>query len=361
MTEAMRPSGGAASRILKQALTASTKTVWLIIRITLPVSLAVALLDWLGAIEAVAGLLDPVMVYVGLPGEASLVLLSSAFLNIYSAIAAIQALGLSGRALGIIAIMCLSAHNLPLESAIMRKTGSSIFKMVLLRLAVMILAGLCFNLILPKDGPPALEPAVVAEAAAQADLKDAAEEVLVDTVADTGAEGPVAQEPGRGFAAYLASRPSIPGALWKWARDTGILLIKMIVIVSLIMVLQKVLDEFGFMKALSRVFSPLLRAFGLPAGTSVLWIIIQVVGYGYGAAIILEQIAQGKISQRDADLLNHHAAVCHSLLEDSLLFASIGAPLFWITLPRLVLAAAVVWLERARRHLFRRSFRVGTV
>src|SRR5512145_2607165 len=112
MTEAMRPSGGAASRIIKQALSASLRAVWLIVRIMLPVSFAVALLDWLGAVRAVAGWLDPVMVFVGLPGEASLVILSSALLNIYSAIAAVQGLGLSGRALTIIAIMCLSAHNL---------------------------------------------------------------------------------------------------------------------------------------------------------------------------------------------------------------------------------------------------------
>ena len=64
---------------------------------------------------------------------------------------------------------------------------------------------------------------------------------------------------------------------------------------------------------------------------------------------------------QEADLFNHHAAVCHSLMEDTVLFLAIGVPLFWITLPRLVLALLAVWLERARRRIFRRSFRVGTV
>jgi len=64
---------------------------------------------------------------------------------------------------------------------------------------------------------------------------------------------------------------------------------------------------------------------------------------------------------QEADLFNHHAAVCHSLLEDSALFLAIGVPLFWITAPRLVAALIVVWFERLRRQHFRRSFRVGTV
>jgi hypothetical protein len=64
---------------------------------------------------------------------------------------------------------------------------------------------------------------------------------------------------------------------------------------------------------------------------------------------------------RDADLFNHHAGICHSLLEDTTLFLAVGIPFFWITLPRFLLALLVVWLERARRRFSRRTFRIGTV
>jgi hypothetical protein len=64
---------------------------------------------------------------------------------------------------------------------------------------------------------------------------------------------------------------------------------------------------------------------------------------------------------QEADLFNHHAGICHSLLEDTVLFLAVGAPLFWITVPRFGLALLAVWIERARRRFFRRSFRVGTV
>jgi hypothetical protein len=76
---------------------------------------------------------------------------------------------------------------------------------------------------------------------------------------------------------------------------------------------------------------------------------------------LVEEIEEGRLSKFDSDLLNHNAAICHSLLEDSLLFASIGVPVAVLILPRLALSAVVVWLERARRWLFRKSFQAGTL
>jgi spore maturation protein SpmB len=352
MTDAMGPPGGAASRILKRAFSSALKAFWLLLRITVPVSFAVAALDWFGAIKALAAFLDPVMVFVGLPGEASLALISSLAVNVYSVIAVIGA------------IMCLVCHNLPVETAIMKKTGSSALKMVFLRVAMMIGVGFFFNLVLPYS----------AQEAQARDARARAREAALAAKEDSGEsiEAPELIEPGdaapgtaSGFSArvlsYWKARPPVLPALGRWARDTGFLLLKMILLVSLVMILQKVLDEFGFMGALARALSPLLKLFGLPAGTSALWLVIQVAGYAYGAAVLVDQVAEGKLPQRDGDLLNHHAAACHSMLEDTVLFASIGAPVLIITLPRIVLAAIVVWLERARRYLLKKSFSVGTV
>ena len=102
-----------------------------------------------------------------------------------------------------------------------------------------------------------------------------------------------------------------------------------------------------------------MRFLGPPAKASFLWIVINVVGYAYGAGIVVAEIESGRMKPQDGDLFNHHAAVCHSLLEDTALFLALGLPLFWLTLPRLAMAAVVVWAERARRHYFRRSFRAG--
>lgn len=344
MSDNAHPSGSLTARILKRALSSALKTAWLLLRIMVPVSFVVAALEWLGAMRFLAAWLDPVMKFVGLPGSASLALISSALINLYSAIAVIGTLHLSGRALTILAFMCLIAHGLPVETAVMKKTGSSVLRMVVLRVFMMVLSGLVLNAILPKDAPAS--PAAVQAA------PDAAAQAELAPVADVSALL-------RAEAAH--PRPPLLSALAAWGLSTLELLVKMVVIIVLIMILQKLLEETGVMTALSKISAPFLRAFGLPSGGSVLWIVIQVVGYSYGAAVLMDQVNEGKLSGRDGDLVNHHAAMCHSLLEDTALFVAIGAPILWITLPRLALAVAVVWLERARRWLFRKSFEVGTI
>ena len=45
---------------------------------------------------------------------------------------------------------------------------------------------------------------------------------------------------------------------------------------------------------------------------------------------MVEQMEQRKLSYGDGNLLNHHLAVCHSLLEDTIIFAAIGVPVLWV-------------------------------
>jgi spore maturation protein SpmB len=148
--------------------------------------------------------------------------------------------------------------------------------------------------------------------------------------------------------------------LGAWSLSTVRLSLKIVLFVVAVMITQRLLEEFGVMDFLSRLLAPVIRLFGLPREASFLWIVINIVGYAYGAGIIEEQVRAGRMKQQDADLFNHHAGLCHSLLEDTALFLAVGVPLFWITVPRLILALLAVWLERVRRHFFRHSFRVGT-
>ena len=293
-------------------------TLLFLLKIVVPVTLAVALLQWSGFLVVIARALAPLMGLLGLSGEAALVFLSSIFLNIYSAIAVAGGLGLDLRQATILAIMCLTAHNLLVETAVMKKSGSSAAKMAILRLGAAIVAGALLNLLLSRS---------------------LAARPFLATGAEQSAE--------------------ILGVLSGWAISTGKMAAKMALIVLFVMIAQRLLEEFRIMDFLSRLFAPLMRIFGLGENASFLWIVINIVGYAYGAGIVIEQIDSGRMKKQDGDLFNHHASMCHSLLEDSALFLAVGIPFFWVTVPRLAMAIIVVWSERIRRHYVRRSFRAG--
>ncbi len=291
--------------ILKTALPAAFKTTLWLLSLMIPISLLVTLLQYYGIISWAANLLNPLFHYLGLSGQCAFVFLTSIFLNIYSAIAVIASLSLSMREITIVALMCLISHNMIIETIIQNKTGSSGIKMVFIRLFSSIIGAMLLNYLLPADSIQAI------------------------TQQMTQAQ---------------------PDTLWLVIEDWGIkiffLSIKVIVFVSGLMILQKILERSGIIQLISKVLAPLIKAMGLPVRTSFLWIIANVLGLAYGSAIMMDELEKGKISREENDLLNHHVAVSHSLLEDTLLFMTIGVSAFWITVPRVMMAIAIVWLYR---------------
>lgn len=318
-------NGGFLSRLTRAAADGtrkSARTAVFLLKIMIPVSLVVALLGWSGILATASKAIAPLMRIIGLPGEAALAILSGALLSNYSAIAAMGSLSLSIREATIVSVMCLMAHNLIVETTVMRKAGSSAAKMAVLRVTSAIGTAFVLNLLLPR---------------ALGDI------------------------PFRKSAAALASRQEFWPMLGSWSLATGALVVKIFLIILVIMVVQKVLEEFRVMDFLSRIFAPLMKFLGLSRGASFLWIVINIVGYAYGAGITVAEVDSGRMKKQEADLFNHHAAISHSLLEDTIIFASMSLPVFWLLVPRLALSVAVVWGERFRRHYLKRSFRVGTV
>ena len=117
------------------------------------------------------------------------------------------------------------------------------------------------------------------------------------------------------------------------------------------MILQKILDEFGIIKWLEKPLKPLMILFGLPSQTSFSWIVANTLGLAYGSAVMINQVNEGKVTKNQADLLNHHIALSHSQLEDPLLFLTLGYSLFWLIIPRVIIAVIAVWLRRLEIYL----------
>ncbi len=296
--------------ILKTALPSAFKTVRWLLSLMIPISLLVTLLQYYGIIGWAANLLNPLFYYLGLSGQCAFVFLTSIFLNIYSAIAVISSLSLSMREITIVALMCLISHNMIIETIIQSKTGSSGIKMVFIRLLSSIVGALVLNYLLPAESMKAITQQVSQNQ--QTDLLLVVED---------------------------------------WGIKMFFLAIKVALFVYGLMIIQKILEKSGIIEIISKVLSPFLKIMGLPIKTSFLWIVANVLGLAYGSAIMMDELEKGKISKEENNLLNHHVAVSHSLLEDTLLFMTIGVAAFWITVPRVLMAIAVVWMYRGWKRI----------
>ena len=288
---------------IRRAMKPALKTALWLISIMVPVSFGVTLLQHWGVLDYIAHVLEPVCRLFGLRGEAALVIVTTALMNIYSGIAVIQSIPFTAREICIMALMGLLAHNLIVETLVQIKTGSKGVRMVCLRLAGAAVGGLFLHWALPAG----------------------------DTVAIHG---------------ITANHLPFLVLMQNWLTGTLWLTFKLVCIVVSLNILQRILEEFGAMDILARWVSPLLRPMGLPSNAAFLWIVANVVGLAYGSAVLIEHRKENKISAEDANLLNHHIALSHSLLEDTTLYVAIGVGLGWITLPRIALAVIAVWMVK---------------
>lgn len=307
---------GRIGRCIVKALPRAGRTCIWLLKIILPISLAVRLLQYAGLLATFSGWLEPLFSLIGLPGETAIIFITSVFSPLYAPIALITSMSLGLREATILALMCLTSHNLAVESSVQAKTGSSFLSMTLLRFTLSFVIAATLNGVLPREGWATI-----------------------------------------GTARSAAVCHNLPEVFRLWFGSSMQVVLSILLIVTFLMILHYVLEEFRLMNRLSRLFAPLMKFFGLPRQAAFLWMVGNTVGLAYGGAIMVEQMEQKKLTYAEGNLLNHHLAVCHSLLEDTIIFAAIGIPVLWIIGTRLFFAIGVVWCYRGYKYMYTRKVR----
>ena len=291
-------------RCVKEVLPSTTKTCIWIIKITVAVSFAMMLLKYFDILPWISRAVSPVFSIFGLPGAAALAYVSGYFVNVYSCIAVMATLELDWRALTILCTMVMCSHSMVLETAVLKKTGASGVRMVIVRTLSAFILGVVLNLILPGSADLSIEEA------------------------GAGDKLPFLQ------------------TLWEWFLSALKLVVMMIAIIYTLNILQRLLREFGVMEKIAKVFRPLMWVFGLPSNTVFLWIVANIIGLGYGAAAMLDELDRGDVSRRDVLLLDTHICISHSNLEDLLLLTACGAVWWILLLSRWAMSIVLVWEQR---------------
>ncbi len=282
--------------------------VW-IAKFTVPISFLVALLQWSGILEQAGFILQPLTRLIGLPPEAALPILSGMLTNIYAVIASLSVLPFTMTQMTLIAIFSLIAHNLILEGVVQHKSGINVAKAVSIRIGTAIVAVLIISRFMNGGS---------------------------ESIGTTG--GIVAHAP-------------VMEALKSWAAGMGILLLKIFGILMAIMILLQIMTETGWMERLLKFFRPLMAVLGLPASTGIMFMSAAIFGLLYAGAVIVQESKNGKLSREEVERLHVSVGINHAMIEDPALFAVLGINLFWLWVPRLVMAMLAVQVYRVVRAL----------
>ncbi len=130
---------------LRAGLSGGLATSWKLLRVMLPLYVAMDLLKGTAAFEALGTAFAPAMGPFGLPGAAALAFVAAFFLNLYAAIAVIVPLHLSPWQVTQCGLMMGIAHNLVVEGAVLRSTGVRGWLLTAARIVIAAGAGLMFS------------------------------------------------------------------------------------------------------------------------------------------------------------------------------------------------------------------------
>jgi len=295
-----------ANNKLKPSLTSGLAKGWngfiWMLKILVPISLLTSLLAWSGWINRLDFILEPVMGVIGLPPMATLPLIAGLLTGPYGAIAAMALLPMTTDQMTLIAIFMLISHNLIQEGVIQSKSGLSFLKATLFRLIASITTVMVASWFLDHE-------------TATSALKNAP--VII-------------QAP---FFSMLKT----------WTTATLILSGKILVIIVTLMITLEIMKNYNLIDHIVRVMAPVLKLLGLGKQTGFLWLTAATFGLTYGAAVIVAEAKEGNLSKNELERLHLSIGINHSMIEDPMLFLSLGLGIFWLCVPRL--AAAIIAVQ----------------
>lgn len=123
-------------------------------------------------------------------------------------------------------------------------------------------------------------------------------------------------------------------------------LLQMAIIITIILVILEILRALGVINFLNKILYKITKGLGISEGASLPLFIGFFIGITYGAASIIESYQRNDMNRKDVILVSTFLCLCHAIIEDTILFAAIGANIFIISFVRLLIAIIVTILLR---------------
>mgnify|MGYP000852380417 FL=1 len=109
------------------------------------------------------------------------------------------------------------------------------------------------------------------------------------------------------------------------------------VVIPLMIVLE-IAESNGLLQKLNRLMAKPFRIIGLGEEGAFPVVVAVVFGITYGSGVIINHVRTGKVTRKEARVIGTFMAIAHALIEDTIIFWVLGAPLLLLVAPRLLLA-----------------------
>ncbi|MCL2682861.1 MAG: hypothetical protein FWE63_05175 [Bacteroidales bacterium] len=286
------------------------KSCWYMFKFMIPISIVVKILQETGLIVHIGNALSPLMKLMGLPGEMGLVWASSMIGNIYGGLVAYLQIApnleqpLTIAQVTVLSTIILIAHTFLIELVVTQRAGAKILPMFIIRFGFGFLAGVLmywtYHFLDVLQGYP-----------------EVINTVLMGKKDPTLLEWGITQLKSYGF-------------LFLW--------------ITALIILLDILKRTGIIDKINGWLAPILRILGIGKDVIPITVIGMTLGLAYGGALIINGVNQDGLKKRDVLYALVLMAICHSIIEDSLLLMSVGAHYTGVFVFRIVFALIITYI-----------------
>lgn len=121
-------------------------------------------------------------------------------------------------------------------------------------------------------------------------------------------------------------------------------MLQIVVIVIPFMLFVEIFRDLNLLDRLTCLLTPLTELLGISKEGNLPLLAGIIFGISYGGGVIISSAREGKFTHNEIYLINLFLIICHSVFEDTVLFAAIGAKWLPILISRFIMAVAVCYL-----------------
>ena len=275
----------------------------------------------MGAIELLANFLSPLMLLIGLPGEAALTWITTLTTGIYAGISVffyssyIEELSVSQASiLGSLMLIC---HNLPMEGSIAKRVGLTWLVTLMIRLFSSFIYAMLLHHLYQW--------------------------------------GNFLQTPNQVIIPLMP-----PPTTWgEWLLSTLISLWWIFVVIVILVSFLRLLRYLHIERLMCYLLSPVLRLLGIGRQATNITIIGLTLGLSYGGGLLTKEVDTGKMDKYDIFSSMCLISLSHALIEDTLLILTMGANLNAILWGQLLFSLVIVailarWIKKRSERFIQR-------
>lgn len=111
-----------------------------------------------------------------------------------------------------------------------------------------------------------------------------------------------------------------------------------------LMIILEIAQANGLLQKLNRILARPFKLIGLGEEGAFPIVVAMAFGLTFGSGVILNHVQEGKVNPTEIKIMGTFIALAHALIEDTIIFMTLGAPFAFLVLPRVLVAYFMAYL-----------------